>query len=178
MNSIDQPPEVLEALKQFCLRPTGFLLLSGKNGTGKSYAAMTIYNHQTPYRIPDRDDDAAIFINQSELNMEWSSRMKTPKYLLNKYTKTKFLVLDDIGTRTPTEAFMDFLYAVADERYNRRDHLGTIITTNLTSIAIREKFGDAFFSRVASGIRFKLDGDDRRFNASNSRFNGPSLRDL
>jgi DNA replication protein DnaC len=57
---------------------------------------------------------------------------------------------------------MDFLYWIADQRYENRDTQGTIITTNLNAQSMREIMGDAFTSRVASGICIRHDGPDRR----------------
>lgn len=156
--------EAREFVKEFCKDPTGFILLSGKNGTGKTFLARQAYNACTPHRLPYRDDDLAIFTNQAELNMKWIEEIKDKGDavgMLRRYCNTRLLVLDDLGTRIPSEAFMDFLYAIADARYN--EARGTIITTNLTAKALREKFGDAFASRVASGRCFRFEGSDRRF---------------
>ncbi len=170
MNNIkylNQKKDVVEFIEAFASNPQGFLLLSGKNGTGKSYAAMAAYNAVTPYRLPAYDKDIAIFTTQAKLNMLWSeevSKKGEPIRLLQDMERTKLLVLDDIGTRIPSEAFMDFLYAVVDTRYWDVSIKGTIITTNLNVVDMREKFGDAFVSRVASGKCFRFEGEDRRFN--------------
>jgi DNA replication protein DnaC len=76
--------------------------------------------------------------------------------------KTKLLVIDDLGTKAPSPAFGDFLYSIIDYRWNRRDTLGTIITTNMTGKITRERFGDAIISRIASGIVIRFDDEDRR----------------
>lgn len=166
LESIKQPKTTLDSLKEFCAKPEGFLLVSGNNGTGKSFAALQLYHTQTRYRLPDHDDTEAIFITQADLNMRWLSNQEHLKFLLNQVCQTKFLVLDDIGTRTPSDAFIDFLYAIVDHRYTYRHKQATIITTNLNASDMREKFGDAFVSRVASGRCFRFEGGDRRFNSS------------
>ena len=167
LDSIQQDKEVVEFLKFYARNPVGFLLLSGKNGTGKSYAAMQVYNCVSGYKLPAYDHDRAIFINQANLNMKWSMeqyKWQQTVSLLTEMVNTKLLVLDDLGTRTPSDPFMDFLYALVDARYEERSSKGTIITTNLTAKDLREKFSDAFASRVASGQCFRLEGQDRRFN--------------
>lgn len=161
LNDVNQPPEILQAFLEYVKKKCGFLLLAGKNGTGKSFAAQKIMSE---FNI--HDSDYKMFTTQTELNLRWQAQIKQwgeTTYLLNQITKTKILVLDDLGTRTPTEAFMDFLYAIIEIRHRSKDGLATIITTNLNSKDMREKFGDAFVSRVASGICFRLDGPDRRF---------------
>lgn len=165
LSEINQEPAILEVLKAFAAKPCGTLLLSGKNGTGKSFAAEAIYESRSRYALPSFDHDESWFISQAELNMLWQQRMfkfNEVHTLLQELTSSRLLVLDDIGTRTPSDSFMDFLYSIADIRYRGKDRLGTIITTNLNSVKMREMFSDAFMSRVASGRCLRFDGPDRR----------------
>src|SRR5688500_13811602 len=153
--------QVIEDLQDYINKPYGFVLLTGKNGRGKSYTAMHVYSKLTPYKLPARDYDIAWFINQADLNMLFSDANE--KYgsaigLAKQLCATRFLVIDDLGTRTPTPAFMDFLYAVIDKRWNERDKKGTMITTNLGSAAIRLDFGDAIGSRILSGRNYVVIG--------------------
>lgn len=178
MDKVDQKKEVREFLEFYSKNPLGFLVLSGKNGTGKTYAAMSVYNAVTPFRLPDRDDDLAIFITQASLKRKWVEEIAKKGdmgYFFDKYSKTKLLVLDDLGTTTPTDPFMDFLYEISDFRNVERDKKGTIITTNLSISEMREKFSDAFVSRVASGKCFRFEGEDRRFISHYSSLNGSNL---
>jgi DNA replication protein DnaC len=161
---MDQSEEDKKVMLKYIKNPKGFLLLAGTNGTGKSYAAQAIYNCCTPFKLPAYDHDEAIFINQSDLNTDWQANFLEKSFNLSKYKKTKLLVVDDLGTRKPTEAFMDFLYAIIDYRWRLKNELGTIITTNFNEDSMRKVFGDAFFSRIASGIVKRWDGPDRRFN--------------
>lgn len=165
-SEIDQKtPEQIEKLKQFSQNPRGFLLLAGTNGTGKSFAAESIYEMHTPYRLPHYDKDLAYFVTQSNLNTQWleEKREGSGLNILHCMKATKLLVIDDLGTRTPSEAFVDFLYDLFDHRWRNKDKLGTIITTNLSAEKIRLMFGDAIVSRVASGICMRFIGDDRRY---------------
>ncbi len=171
IRKLDQVDIVKSTLEEFAISPRGFILLSGKNGTGKSYAAMAVYEEVTPFKLPFYDRDIAYFLTQAELNILWQKDHKEfghTLHLLEILSNTKLLILDDLGTRTPSDAFMDFLYEVSDNRFRDKETKGTIITTNLNMTDMREKFGDAFVSRVASGKCFRLEGKDRRFNASNS----------
>ncbi len=155
--------EQMQKILEFSKNPKGFFLMAGSNGTGKSFVAEAIYNS---YRVSAHDTDLKMMITQTDLNLKWQKQFKEwgeTTYLLNQILSTKILVLDDIGTRTPTESFMDFLYAIADKRYSDKFNCATIITTNLNSQNMRLKFGDAFVSRVASGICLRMDGKDRRF---------------
>jgi DNA replication protein DnaC len=160
LENCNQPPEIINFLKEYAKKPTGFLLLAGKNGTGKTFAAKSVMSNAYVQQF-----DKKIY-SQSELNLRWQKEIfewKNVFDLFDKLVEPQLLILDDIGTRTPTEAFMDFLYAIIDKRYCEKEKKGTIITTNLNYKDMREKFGDAFVSRVASGKVFRFDGEDRRF---------------
>ena len=160
LHEINQKSEAfIQAVNRFVAQPKGFFLIAGKNGNGKSFAARAIFEHFTN---PLSDNQ---FWNQAKLNMHFSNthaKWGDTSYILGEILKAPLLVLDDIGTRKPSDAFMDFLYWIADQRYENRDHQATIITTNLNSNAMREVMGDAFTSRVASGICIRWDGPDRR----------------
>ena len=158
--------DVIIDLADFVLKPQGFVLLVGKNGRGKSFAALKVYEQLTPYKLPAYDHDFAWFVNQADLNMlfnEANERNGHAMYLLKKAYLSRLLVIDDLGTRPPSAAFMDFIYAIVDKRWNERATLATIITTNLDSSKIRKDFGDAIFSRIASGRNYLVIGEDRRF---------------
>ena len=167
LQNLNQKPEVIDFIKKYIHNPRGFLLLSGTNGTGKTFTAMKIYEAISPYKLPDYDSDCAMFFTQADMNMKFSKDAMNggAGYFLDRVVSTKLLIIDDLGTRTPSEAFMDFLYTVADSRYNEKNSKGTIITTNMDSRMMQDKFGTAFFSRVASGQCFRFDGKDRRVDA-------------
>lgn len=156
----NQPEDMKKKLYSFAKNPKGFVVLAGKNGTGKTFIAEAIHRD-----FPCYDTDFNLFISQTQLNLKWQKFLNDygeTMYLLNQILQTKLLILDDIGTRVPSDAFMDFLYAIVDSRYRERDYRGTVITTNLNSADMRQKFGDAFVSRVASGLCFRFEGEDRR----------------
>jgi DNA replication protein DnaC len=160
LSDIDQKPEeYMAAVRQFVENPRGMFLIAGKNGNGKSFTARAIFEW---YHDPMMDKQ---FWNQAKLNMHFiktHNEYGDTSYILQEILKAPLLVLDDIGTRKPSDAFMDFLYWIADQRYENRDTQGTIITTNLNAQSMREIMGDAFTSRVASGICIRHDGPDRR----------------
>jgi DNA replication protein DnaC len=160
LTEIDQKPDdYMKAIFAFAGNPKGFLLISGTNGNGKTFTAKAIYEI---FWSPVSDNQ---FWNLADLRMKWQAdygRFKTTDYLLGEIVKAPLLVLDDLGTSRPSEAFMDFLYIIADKRESLKHTHGTIITTNLNSKSMREIFGDAFTSRVACGVCLRHDGPDRR----------------
>ena len=147
-----------------------FLILAGPNGQGKTYLAKCAYDYINPYLSgKGHYDEIAIMTTISDLYAEWKTTMKTygeVDELTDKYKKTKLLVLDDLGIRTPTDAFHDFLMAIINFRKENplNQFMVTIITTNMSPELMMQKFGGAIYSRIASDEVFKLDhGVDRRF---------------
>lgn len=161
IEDLEQPEAWKEDFIEFSKKPSGFILLAGKNGTGKTYTARAIFSQVQLQSIEEK-----MFFTQTDLNMRWQSDVKQwgeASYLCHRMTEARLLVLDDIGTRAPTEAFKDFLYAIIEKRERKNGVVGTILTTNLNSKEMREIFGDAIVSRIASGKVFRFEGKDRRF---------------
>ncbi len=155
----EKPEEYMRHVKEFATNPKGFFLISGNNGNGKTFTAQAIFDH---YWHPNTDNQ---FWNQSDLKMKWQSlyaQYGNTEYFFNQLILAPLLILDDIGTTRPTEAFMEFLYGIANKREKHKLTLGTIITTNLNSASMRDMFGSAFVSRVACGRCVRHDGPDRR----------------
>jgi DNA replication protein DnaC len=161
IQDLNQIQEWKDQFTEFKDNPVGFLLFAGTNGTGKTFAAQTIFRK---IKIPTSEE--RLFFTQSDLNIKWQETITRPGetlYLLQRLSEARILVLDDIGTRPPTEAFKDFIYCVIEKRERNKRQLGTILTTNLNSKQMREIFGDAICSRIASDRVFRFEGKDRRF---------------
>lgn len=170
LNGIEQSQQDKADLIAYAKQPLGFLLLSGKNGTGKSYAAEAIYNANTTFRLPDYDWEASYFLNASDLYFYLQDNFGDAAALAERRYRcknTKLLVLDDLCSNNldPKPHFTEFLYTVIEHRWRERNKLGTIITTNVGSEDFQKKLGDAILSRVCSGKVKRWDFKDRRLNA-------------
>lgn len=154
-----KPADYMAHVHGFVENPKGFFLISGTNGNGKTFTAQTIYDK---FRHPLLDNQ---FWNQADLKIKWQSvysQYHNTNHFLDQIINAPLLVLDDIGTTKPTDAFLEFLYAIANTRWMFKNTHGTIITTNLNSNSMRDMMGSAFVSRVASGRCVRHDGPDRR----------------
>lgn len=151
-----------ERVKSFaltwCAKPQGNVVLSGKSGVGKTWAAAAMMRESCT--------DSVRFEVVADLAVNWREALKLGEgdaNLLYKLGDQGVLVLDDLGTRTPTEGFLDFLYVLVNKRLN--NNLPTICTTNMTSDEMRAKCGDALMSRLCSGNKpMRMEGKDRRIS--------------
>lgn len=149
--------ELKTELMRYARKPKEAYTFTGNNGVGKSYSSVAIIREY--YRL---HKDYPIFYNVSNLYQDWLSQAKSPIELMYKLSNAPLLVLDDLGTRTPTEAFCDFLYLIINSRY--ADMKGTVVTTNLSTEEVVEKFGNAIASRLFSGEIVNMEGNNLRIN--------------
>ncbi len=166
VEELNQKQEWIAKFLSFCYEPKGFMFMSGKNGTGKTTSAKAIYDNVRVRNEHEYEHNPKYFYTQSDLHQRFMKEMqewKNATYLIHQLASASLLVLDDIGTRAPTSALNDFFYAIIEKRERAKEKVGTIITTNLNAKDMREIFGDAIVSRVASGQVFRFEGKDRRF---------------
>lgn len=154
LENCDQPKEVIEYFNKFSKLPRGFLVLTGRCGSGKTYAACAVVQ---AYR---RHGESCRFINATQIYSTWLDVVRNGSIndLLYVYD-VELLVIDDLGVKIPSDAFLSFLYMIIDKRSKS---VGTIITTNLDAKAMKIELGDRIFSRICSGKNIQFDGVDRR----------------
>lgn len=86
---------------------------------------------------------------------------KSEQDIIYKYSKTKCLLLDDLGTEKLSDWVIQTLYSIVDNRYN--EELQTIFTSNLSLDSIQERIGDRIPSRIAEMCEVvHIKGADRR----------------
>lgn len=149
---------LIEHLSKWARRPFGFVLFAGNSGKGKTYASCCVLSMAVKCGVPD-----AYFINVSDLYIRWKDSFNagaSELHILTSLGDKKLLVIDDIGVRTPTEGFLEFIYLLLSKRMS--GDKGTIITTNLTGEQMYEKLGDALSSRICGGEIIVFEGPDRR----------------
>ncbi len=116
-----------EAAREFAANPSGWLLLRGGYGCGKSHLAAAIVNERLRRGLPALfvvlpdllDELRATFADDSADSYE--DRFEAVR-------EVPLLVLDDLGAQAPTPWAAEKLYQLLNHRYNNR--LPTVVTTN------------------------------------------------
>lgn len=148
-------------------------------GTGKTTAAVTILNEFLVARVAEHirnvrrvDDIPGLFVNVSKYQNLYNSQFRGPKCqqeeASRKFYETKgylisveLLILDDIGIREATEAFMNEVYEVIDERAS--EQRATIFTSNVPLEVIASGLDDRIASRIEGmAIPVPFEGRDHR----------------
>jgi DNA replication protein DnaC len=128
------PPEKAENLRrayELCMRyaeePTGWLLITGAYGCGKTHLAAAIANAAI------ERGQAALFLNAPDL-LDHLRATFSPESevsydeLFERLRNAPVLVLDDLGAQSSSSWAQEKLFQLLNHRYNLR--LPTVITTN------------------------------------------------
>jgi len=140
------------AVQDFIAAPSAqrFLVLAGKKGTGKTFAAAW-----AAWLLHGRYVDAQQLVAAGTFEgSTWLDLAACP-----------LLALDELGAEYPNPAFEANLYALLDRRY--RQGKRTVIATNLNATDFRARYGehglDRLLERIKTGGRWvSLDGESLR----------------
>lgn len=157
-----QTPHKIEHFREWAKKPRGFLIFSGNSGSGKTFSAYAILHEY----LQNKKNDARFF-NVADLYFEYRAEISergSASNLIAKFSDCGFLLMDDLGQRTPTDAYLEFLYVLINKRYETNK--ATIITTNLNGEGLEKKLGEAITSRILSGQNHYFDGKDRRLSGN------------
>lgn len=136
-----------------------WLLLAGNVGTGKTTLSAAIRNTLNYYAVPCKmfraSDFPALFIDNAELTQRQILRGEWCEVLL----------LDDIGVEQADIKFygnvIQPFVKIVEERYDRR--LPLVVSTNLTSAEIEERYGHRTLDRIREmSVGIKYDGESYR----------------
>lgn len=161
------------------LSPYKSYFIKGNVGVGKSHMAVALmsaylatikpeYDEQKKeYYIDDIDIVQPIFIEVPELLLRIrdtysKDNSESEKDIVDYFTRTPYLVLDDLGVEKASDFSTLMLYLII----NRRSTAGktTIITSNLNLEEIKERLSDRISSRIKGMCReITVTGNDKRY---------------
>lgn len=157
----------VEVIKEFCEKRTGFLILSGDYGTGKTHLAVAAL----------RRFNGGWLVKQATLlrllRATYGDRRADDP--IERAQSTRLLVLDDVGLSSGGRDELPMLHEILDHRHGGR--LPTIITTNLPfenlSAVLGERMADrlresAFRVLTFIGSSHRRDARERYFESAAS----------
>lgn len=148
--NIKQSEGMIAFLRKFADNPRDIVLMQGKSGNGKTYAAMATCE------LFIRSNPSCIFCTQKQMLGEWLKTFNEVNNYIDRITRCNLLVVDDFGTGDVSPGFMGFFLDVINTR-NQWKNRGTIITTNLDDKALKNICGEALLDRIRVGqlLEFK-----------------------
>lgn len=164
----DKAVEVFQRYKSGEVFNTWFV---GNPGVGKSHLSMSILRNLNEW---GNQDSSCLFVSVDEMLLRIRNSFSdkeseyTEFYFVDLLSKVEYLVLDDLGAETggtntdkkASDFTLRVLYAVANGRQNKT----TIITSNLTLVALEKMYDAKLVSRLMRNtclIRFQNTKDKR-----------------
>lgn len=158
------------------------IFLTGAAGCGKTHLAIYCLLQYAAdkivigyYNLPYQPNGWVKFISMPELKLtikkSWNSKddfhVETEEDIIDKYSLTPLLALDDLGAEKISDWSKEVLYLIIDRRY--RNCKQTIITSNLSLRDISEKIDERIASRICEmGIVIDMGNIDFRLKSKNA----------
>ncbi|MBP7227665.1 MAG: ATP-binding protein, partial [Longilinea sp.] len=128
--------KAFHACQQFAEKPTGWIVLMGRYGCGKTHLAAAIGNYR--YGLGEKLVFVVVPDLLDHLRATFSPNSPTSYDRLFEQVRTApLLILDDLGTQSATPWAREKLYQIFNYRYNAR--LPMVITTASTLDEIDER---------------------------------------
>jgi hypothetical protein len=158
--SADGMPPQIKAAVRACAdgeRPWP-LFLHGGVGTGKSYAAVMAWKFFGGW-IGTLPDWAELSLSAKRETLTWTGGAKVwEPDLWDHWRRLQLVVVDELGTRKPSDAAYETLAQMLNVRANRP----AIWISNHDSAGLLDVYDDRIVSRLEAGTVVKLSGPDRR----------------
>jgi len=142
--------------------PKGFVYIHGSCGVGKTHLACAVQKKLNA----DGWYGKLVFSSEMFLSLYKSFGRNSAVMedeILNRYAPEKeadIAIFDDVGAQKISDYTVDAWYKIVDRRY--RGNYPTIFTTNLKPGELSATLGDRTASRIISGVKIEIKGEDRR----------------
>lgn len=123
------------------------LLLQGATGTGKTHLSLAIAKSVTEAGYGVVYGSVQPLLRRMESEHFGRAEGNTEEQL----TSCDLLVLDDLGMELDSPFYRSCIYSLLNERL--LDGKSTIISTNLSFSALKERYGDQIASRIVGGFQ-------------------------
>jgi DNA replication protein DnaC len=143
-------------------QPSGWLLLYGTYGMGKSGILKSLTAALCRTGTPARYVNAMDIVLEIQDGFHSNDREATALAIINRYSRYKFLAVDEIDRVNTTQWTLSILFKLFDDRYNRRDVVATALATNRTPQSMRDDTWGYFESRTRDGARVLVSGEGLR----------------
>jgi DNA replication protein DnaC len=117
-----------DVARKFAEEPSGWLVLSGTYGSGKTHLAAAIANYRASQGYPVMFVPVPDLLDHLRATFSPSSPVSYDRRF-DEIRETPLLVLDDLGTQASTAWAQEKLYQILNHRYNKA--LPTVITSSL-----------------------------------------------
>jgi len=141
--------EAFQQARRFALQPTGWLVLYGPTGNGKSHLAAAVANH-----LIEAGERPVLFLTAPDFlsRLRQGLRAGDASYdtLLDTARYADVLILDDLGAENPTEWAEETLFLLFNHRYQAL--LPTMVITNLKPEDLPPRIASRVFDRTSHTI--------------------------
>ena len=144
LDGIKLPPRIIKTAEQFIAGKIDGLFLTGVIGSGKTYLACAIARELVIQGKSVRFKSAPELFE--DIRASFNGRGSEYE-IIDRLSKTKYLIIDDAGAEKSSDFTLDRLYLIIDHRYS--DELPTIITSNLSLNDIKNRIHDRLASRIS-----------------------------
>ena len=163
--------EVEDKIKQYVLCYTEHLdkvykegkgiYFFGNNGVGKTTLACMILKECYTYRYTCKRITFMDYVSLYTRAWGDSEAKQEVEEEINKIKSREFLCIEEIGKENDTKVAVNVLEDLL--RYREDNSLPTIICTNLSPKAIKERYGNSIYSLLKGNcVPIKVTGEDKR----------------
>ncbi len=149
LDTLPTPRRTIALMKALSWNRRGFLTVTGPTGTGKSFAAASVLFEATRTRMERVWREPGEWAKSGVGSWISAYRASTNRDDFAAALACGFLVVDDLGEEVNTPGVKAAMKEVVSDRYNQ--NRPTIVTSNLSVLEIRDRYGDRMTERLVEG---------------------------